>query len=220
MERRGFIKKILWVSIFAIAMALVESAVVVYLRELHYPEGFRFPLKLFVDKTVIVEIYREIATVVMLLSIGTLIGRVFWERFAYFLIAFGVWDIFYYAWLKVFIDWPASIFEWDILFLIPVPWIGPVIAPLSIAILMTFSGALIAWLFQNGNNFRPLTMSYIIAAAGVISILYSFMWDTGATLNGQPPRPYYYELLIIGDVLFIAAFSISYQKRKKQLKCI
>ena len=215
MEIKGLIKKILWVMIFAVAMALVESAVVVYLRELHYPEGFRFPLKLIIDKTVIVELYREIATVIMLLSIGALVGRIFWERFAYFLIAFGVWDIFYYIWLKVFIDWPASLFEWDILFLIPFPWIGPVIAPVSIALLMAFSGALIAWSFQNGNNFRPLLLSYIFAAGGIISTLYSFMWDTGATLNGQSPRPYHYELLIIGNLLFVAAFFISFTKGRR-----
>ena len=215
MEIKGLIKKILWVMIFAVAMALVESAVVVYLRELHYPEGFRFPLKLIIDKTVIVELYREIATVIMLLSIGALVGKIFWERFAYFLIAFGVWDIFYYIWLKVFIDWPASLFEWDILFLIPFPWIGPVIAPVSIALLMAFSGALIAWSFQNGNNFRPLLLSYIFAAGGIISTLYSFMWDTGATLNGQSPRPYHYELLIIGNLLFVAAFFISFTKGRR-----
>ena len=215
MEIKGLIKKILWVMIFAVAMALVESAVVVYLRELHYPEGFRFPLKLIIDKTVIVELYREIATVIMLLSIGALVGKIFWERFAYFLIAFGVWDIFYYIWLKVFIDWPASLFEWDILFLIPFPWIGPVIAPVSIAFLMTFSGALIAWSFQNGNNFRPLLLSYIFAAGGIISTLYSFMWDTGATLNGHTPRPYHYELLIIGNLLFVAAFFISFTKGRR-----
>src|SRR3972149_9492425 len=140
MEIKGLIKKILWVMIFAVAIALVESAVVVYLRELHYPEGFRFPLKLIIDKTVIVELYREIATVIMLLSIGALVGKIFWERFAYFLIAFGVWDIFYYVWLKVAIGWPVSILDWDILFLIPVPWIGPVIAPVLVSLLMIVAG--------------------------------------------------------------------------------
>ena len=106
MEMKDLILKILWVTVFAAAMAFVESAVVVYLRVIYYPEGFTFPLKLIMDDTIMVELYREIATLFILLAVAVLTGRRFWERFAWFMLTFGVWDIFYYIWLKVLISWP------------------------------------------------------------------------------------------------------------------
>ena len=195
-------------------MAFAESAVVVYLRAIYYPEGFSFPMKAFTDYKILVEVLREAATLFMLASVAYLAGKRFWERFAYFIISFGIWDIFYYVWLKVLLDWPSSMFDWDVLFLIPLPWIGPVIAPVSIAILMIVFGLCIVWSFQEDEDIRPNLASYILASAGVIIVLYSFMYDTGATLNQQMPRPYRYDLLIIGDILFIAAFVVSYIKRR------
>src|SRR3972149_8397741 len=98
MDMKDLILKILWVTVFAVAMAFVESAAVVYLRVIYYPEGFRFPLKLIMDDTIIVELYREMATLLMLLSVAFLAGRRLWDRFAWFMLAFGVWDFFYFLW--------------------------------------------------------------------------------------------------------------------------
>ena len=61
----------------------------------------------------------------------------------YTAIAFGVWDIFYYVFLKIIYDWPKSLFDWDILFLLPLPWWGPVLAPVCIAALMIVWGTLV-----------------------------------------------------------------------------
>ncbi len=213
MNRNEFIPKFLWLAVFAIAMAFVESAVVVYLRAIYYPEGFKFPLKAFTDYKILIEVFREIATLIMLSTVAHITGRDFKERFANLLFTFGIWDIFYYVWLKVLIAWPASIFDWDILFLIPLPWIGPVIAPVSISVLMIIFSVLIARLIQKGHNFKPTLLSVILALLGSAVILYSFMHDTGATLHQQMPKPYRYELLIIGDIMFMAAFMISYLRK-------
>jgi len=208
----NYISKIFWLIIFAIAMAYVESAVVVYLRAIFHPEGFLFPLKAFNDYKITVEVFREVATIVMLLTVAHLAGRNFQERFACLMLTFGVWDIFYYVWLKVLIDWPASLFDWDILFLIPLPWIGPVIAPVSISVLMIIFSILIVRLSDKGTAFSPKLVSLLLALAGTVLVLYSFMYDTGATLQSQMPKPYLYELLVIGDIFFIAAFLFSYSK--------
>lgn len=215
MTGSSFARKILWLTLFAVAMAFVESAVVVYLRRLYYPEGFRFPLKFIADKTIAVELLREISTLFMLLSVAVLTGKKFWERFAHFLLLFGIWDIFYYLWLKALIDWPSSFLEWDILFLIPLPWIGPVIAPVSIALLMIFCGVLISRIIEKGNSFKPALTSYLLASIGTAMVLYSFMRDTGATLYQQLPEPYRYELLALGGALFLAAFLVSYVKARR-----
>jgi len=101
-------RRIVWVSVFGVAFAFVESSVVVYLRSLYYPEGFTFPLKMMSTSHIGVELAREAATVVMLAAVGILAGTTGWQRFGYFLVVFGVWDVFYYVWLKVILDWPSA----------------------------------------------------------------------------------------------------------------
>lgn len=214
MNKNILITKIVWVIIFGIAMAFVESSVVVYLRAIFYPGGFTFPLESIADSKIVIEVLREVATIFMLLSVAYLAGKKFWERFAYFMLSFGVWDTFYYVWLKVLLDWPSTVFELDVLYLIPLPWIGPVVAPVSISVLMIIFSIIIARSFQRGDDFRPRLISHVLALAGVALVLYSFMYDIDATLRQQVPKPYRYELLIIGDLLFVASFIIAYLKRK------
>ncbi len=128
--------KILIVTLFAIAMALFESAVVIYLRELMYPDGFSFPLSPIHPHLLLTEVLREAATLVMLICIGLLSGNRFSERFAWFIYSFAIWDIFYYIFLKLLLGWPESLMTWDVLFLIPATWTGPVLTPLILCIIM------------------------------------------------------------------------------------
>lgn len=203
-------RKIFWILVFSIAMALVEAAVVAYLRAL-YPEGFAFPLELITGRHFIVELGREAATIFMLLSVAALSGKRFWEKFAYFVICFGFWDIFYYLWLKLALGWPSSLLDWDILFLIPLPWIGPVIAPVSIAIMMILAGLLIIALYKRGYDFRPSFLTWVLTIIGTLTILYSFMRDTGAGLHQQMPLPYRYDLLIAGEILYALALFLAWR---------
>lgn len=214
-DRTTLIIKIIWAAIFSISMGFVEAAVVVYLRRIYYPGGFAFPLKPLTDSLIGIEVLRETATIFMLLSIAVLAGKRIWERFAYFLFCFGVWDIFYYVWLKVLLDWPSTIFDWDILFLMPMPWIGPVIAPVTISMLMILLGLFIIYSFYKGYDFRPTLISRILTLIGSGFIVFSFMRDTGATLHQQLPQPYLYGFLFIGEFLYTAAFIISYVKTVK-----
>jgi hypothetical protein len=163
--------------IFSIAMAALESAVVVYLRALYYPDGFSVAFKLIDEKILGVEIMREAATLTMLLSVGYLAGKDLRTRTAYFLLTFAVWDIFYYAWLKVFIDWPASIFDWDILFLIPITWLGPVLAPIICSLTMILLAMV---LILNSRRVTPAL--WILLLTGSAFILYTFMEDYGGLL--------------------------------------
>lgn len=205
-------KKFFALSAFAIAFAFVESSVVVYLRALYYPEGFFFPLKVLPSEHLSVELAREAATVVMLASVGILAGEKAWNKFAYFIIVFGVWDIFYYVWLKVLLDWPQSLTEWDVLFLIPLPWIAPVIAPVLISIFLIIAGILIV----RNADFQPKAGAWVLAVAGSGSILYSFMHDTDATLRGAMPLPYEYGWLIAGLVFYCAALLLLLRLHKRQ----
>ncbi len=207
--------RLFYVCLFAVAMGYFEAMVVVYLRSIFYPNGFSFPLKMIPVRMIILEVFREAATIIMLGSVSALAAKKFWNRFGYFIIMFGVWDIFFYIWLKVCIDWPSSLFDWDILFLIPLPWIGPVIAPVMIALVMIIIGISITGLFENGYDFKPSKTTWILAIIATLLLLFSFMHDTGAALHQEIPEPYLYWLLVIGLVLYTAAYVISYRKVKK-----
>src|SRR5690348_10530003 len=120
----------LLVVAFGIAMAWLESATVYYLRvmvdRVNPYQADPLPIRGILGP---VELVREAATLVMLLAVGALAGRTWRTRIGYTAIAFGIWDIFYYVFLNVICGWPASVFDWDVLFLLPLPWWGPVLAP-------------------------------------------------------------------------------------------
>ena len=170
----------LWfvVVLFAVGMAWVEAASVYYIR-------------LVVDRIVpfqanplpvagvlgSVEMVREAATLVMLLTVGMLAGRTWQHRLGYTAIAFGVWDILYYVFLAVISGWPTSLFDWDILFLLPLPWWGPVIAPVSIAVLMVVLGS-----FATQSSIHTPSTSFTwvlwnLSGLGIVLALYVFMAD-------------------------------------------
>jgi hypothetical protein len=209
MRQPSVTRQITRVFIFGAAFAFVEASVVVYLRALYYPEGFSFPLKMLDRSILSVELAREAATIVMLIAVGLLAGRHRWEKFSYFMIAFGVWDIFYYVWLYVALGWPASLLDRDILFLIPLPWIGPVIAPVLISLLMIASGSTVVVRFARGRAFRVGLLPWILAIVATGFILSSFMIDTAATLQGAAPAPYHYSLFIAGMALYLASLFIA-----------
>jgi len=147
--------------VFGIAFAYIESAVVVYLRVIFHPHGFTFPLEVFgvtaeAKRLFFTEVGREAATIVLILTAAWLFGRVLQERTAYFLVIFAVWDVFYYVWLKVLLDWPASIMDWDVLFLIPVVWASPSLCPVLVSVLMFGFAAAILYRCAQG---RPLVVT-------------------------------------------------------------
>ena len=167
------------VVVFAIAMAWVESAVVFYLRTMvnRIQPHQQNPLPMF-GGFGFAEMVREAATLIMLLTVGMLAGRNWRTRLGYAAIAFGVWDIFYYVFLKVICGWPHSLLDWDILFLLPLPWWGPILAPMSIALLMIFWGTLVStWPRRLSNSFSG-RKAWVLNFIGILIALYVFMSDT------------------------------------------
>lgn len=200
--------KIFAVFIFSVAMAYLESSVVVYLRLLYYPAGFIFPIKIIPDEIFLIELGRELATIIMLASISFLIGAKFVERFSYFLFAFGVWDIFYYVWLKIFINWPASLLTDDLLFLIPVPWISPVIAPIIISIIFIVLSIILLISKFEVSMMRNRWLTIFTALLGVLFILFSFMWNFQNRLKMNSPVEFLWGVYWIGILLIIIGFAI------------
>lgn len=164
-------------TVFAIAMAYLESAVVVYLRKLYYPDGFQFPLVAIPDMMAFTELGREAATLVMLVVIGLMMGRNGLQKFAYFLYCFAVWDIFYYVWLKVILGWPESLMTWDILFLIPIPWVGPVLVPVMASLTMILLAGAIILTTEKYHYARMNPVEWVGLIGGSLIFILSCVWD-------------------------------------------
>jgi hypothetical protein len=158
-------------------MGIAEAAVVVYIRRLYFPDGVMFPIKAIDTDIAVVELFREVATMIMLITVGWLAGRTRSERFAWFIYCFGLWDLVYYAFLKFALGWPPSLLTWDLLFLLPVPWFGPVLAPCIVA--ATMCGiALTAVRFTDAGVDARMTMRERgVMIAGALTIILSFTID-------------------------------------------
>ncbi|HUU27060.1 MAG TPA: hypothetical protein VM123_04540 [archaeon] len=208
---------LVYLLLFAVSMAYFEAAVVVYLRELFYPEGFAFPLRIIGRGDIIVEIGRELSTIVMLVVVARLAGRFFYERLALFLIIFGVWDIFFYGWLKFILGWPAGLLTWDILFLVPLPWIGPVLSPVVVSLCMIVGAGLVLKRVWSGGVFAPNFREWAIAVGGAFLILLSYVVDLDAGRGFALPGPYRWDMLIVGLAAgFYAVIRSLTRTRKKE----
>lgn len=168
-------RKLSGIIVFGIAFGLVEAAVVVYLRSIGYPEGFGFASGRLPADILRVEIIREGATILMLVTAAHLAGKSPLGRFGAFLTVFGVWDLFYYVWLKVFLGWPETLLDGDILFLIPGVWAGPVLAPVMVSLAFVGCGSWIFWREETDRPVRTRPMDWIVELAGALVIIASFL---------------------------------------------
>ena len=126
------------------------------------------------DKYTFIEIGREAATIVMLVTIALIAGNSKPKKWGYFFLSFGVWDIFYYIWLYILIQWPKSLLEWDILFLIPLPWWGPVLSPVLISLLLISIG----YLLIGEVKFKITGLDWSIIILSIVILLFTFVEDS------------------------------------------
>src|SRR5262245_48493234 len=206
---------------FAAAMAWVESACVYYLRVLvNRVEPYQ-PNPLPMDAVLgTIEIAREASTLVMLLAIGVLAGRTWRTRLGFAALAFGIWDSAYYAFLKMMSGWPTSLFDWDILFLIPLPWWGPVLAPICIAVLMIVGGTLECYRASRGATTGTAAW-WPLTGAGIALALYVFMRDAihvlpdGAdALRAVLPQAFNWTLFVVALALMAAPVAREFRRRR------
>jgi hypothetical protein len=181
-------------------MAFVEAACVAYLRE---AMGRLVAEQQTVAPLWRTEVAREVATVVMLAAAGFLAGATWPSRLGYGLVAFGLWDVFYYVFLRVLLGWPASPWDLDALFAIPLPWWGPVVAPISIALLLVLGGTVLV-----GGRAWPRGWTWMAGIAGVAVGLYVFMADAihalplgWAEAQSAAPTPFRWGLFAVALAL-------------------
>jgi len=200
---------LLWLTLFAITMAYVEAALVVHLRSLYYPDAPQsiFPLQLFSHRDLAIELGREAMTIIMILSVARLAAKTFAHRFAAFVYIFGLWDLGYYLWLKVFIDWPQSWIEWDVLFLIPWPWLGPWLAPVAIALLFCLWGGYVfvttSKLFFTKRWISLFLLGAVLALFAFLAPAMPLITSGEEAFRGYQPTSFPWLLFVIGFMLMV-----------------
>ncbi len=174
--------------VFGLAMGYLEATVVVYLRAalglgpldvvpVADPGAF--------DAYAAIEAARELATLVMIATVGWLAGRTWLERLAWAAVVFGSWDIAYYLGLWLAIGWPPALDTWDILFLLPATWVGPVWAPMAVSAALVGFGLAAAARLRAGHRVRVGPLGMLVALAGGTLVVLSFLVDADRVLDGD-----------------------------------
>ncbi|MBV8865252.1 MAG: hypothetical protein JO210_07610 [Acidobacteriaceae bacterium] len=123
-----------------------------------------------------------------------------------FLICFGIWDVTFYLFLRLLLHWPASLLTWDILFLVPVPWTGPVIAPILVSVSMFGSGLVLLSREYDNNPVQLARWRWSLVLLGAVLILIAFMWDFRNTATGGYPNPFNWLLFAVGEAVGLGSF--------------
>ncbi len=221
-------KKLPAIVLFAISFGFVEAAVVEYLRALYYPlekGGFQFPILTLEQITalgnehwvrLLIELGRECCTLIMLMTLGILAARNRREAWAHFVVAFGVWDISFYLWLKLLLNWPPGLMTWDLLFLIPVPWVGPVLAPIMVSLTMVFAAIVVLHRESKGKPITARWIDWVFLTAGGGIVIISFCWDYENIMNGGLPNPFQWPLFVVGLLIGCGAFVVALRRGNRQ----
>ncbi|MDA0999190.1 MAG: hypothetical protein O2807_01565 [bacterium] len=215
-DRAHIRRQLIAACILAAAFAFVEAAVVVYLRKLYYPGGFAFPLSPAMRglAPILVEIIREAVTLILIGAAAWLADRRGWVRFAFYMVIFGVWDILYYVWLWAILGWPPSIFTLDVLFMIPVLWVGPVWVPVIVSLGLIGCGAAIALRIGGGGSFSLGRAGWALEVLSGLIIILSFLWNGPAALKGHMPGPFPWWLFWAGMGLGLGVFWRKWDKKE------
>jgi hypothetical protein len=211
--------------LFGAVFGYVEAAAVVYIRVMYEPIHQRlFPASapddlfpLFAPdqwaregppylQQPFLEVGRELGTVLLVVLVAAGVSRSGREWFASFLLTFGLWDLSYYLWLKALIGWPHSLLDRDLIFAAPLPWIGPVLAPLIVAAVMVGTAGLFFWRERVGRPMRPRPGHWAAVTAGGLAVLAAFWWDARNILASGPPNPFNWSLLGLGLAIGLAGF--------------
>ena len=208
--------RLISVILFAIAMGLLEAICVVYIRQIIFPPDGNIANTPISDFNFTLEAIRESMTIIMITTLSILAAFNWRTRLAMFFLAFGIWDIFYYVGLKIFLDWPATIMDWDTLFLIPVAWYSPIIVPVLISTYFIIGSIFIILHESNGTNLRFNFTVVILQFLGFAVWFYSFVNNSAMiSENGYANVEYSWALFFLGLIFGISSLIAAFMLGKK-----
>jgi hypothetical protein len=114
---------------------------------------------------------------------------------------------------------PASILDWDLLFLLPVPWIGPVLAPCLVSASFIGLHLLVLHKKKQGQAIVLHRTFWALSALGFAVMLYTFMADSTAILieiykkninfdllsgiRTLIPKSFNWPVFLLGEIVFL-----------------
>jgi hypothetical protein len=218
--------------LFGLAFGYVEAAVVIYLDAIYVPlRAYFYPA---VPKTELfpllsidqlrslgpehiarlkIEVGRELATLLTLAGVALGVTRNLREWVAAFLVSFGIWDLAFYVFLKLLANWPASLLTWDLLFLVPAPWVGPVLAPVLVSLSMILAGLTLLWHEYGGRPVQITGLHWSLILLGAVLIVGSFLRDYREVLRGgRPVNEFHWALFSGGLAIGLLAFAVAFRR--------
>ncbi len=201
----------LW--IFAVAFGWIEAATVVYLRATtHVPASAApFPLTVLPTELIEVEIVREACTMFVLAAVACAASRRWRDAIGAFLLTFGIWDLVYYVVLRLILGWPDALTNWDVLFLIPLPWVAPIWAPATVAVIFVATGTYLFWTAEQAHRYVGADFAVLFASA--LTIVAAFLVEWHVIFTFEPPRRFPLWLFWAGVALGVGAFVHAERRR-------
>ncbi len=208
--------RLISVILFAIAMGLLEAICVDYIRQIIFPPDGNIANTPISDFNFTLEAIRESMTIIMITTLSILAAFNWRTRLAMFFLAFGIWDIFYYVGLKIFLDWPATIMDWDTLFLIPVAWYSPIIVPILISTYFIIGSIFIIIHEGNGTKLKFSFSVVLLQFLGFAVWFYSFVKNSAMiSENGYINVEYSWALFFLGLIFGISSLIAAFMLGKK-----
>jgi hypothetical protein len=209
-EERSGVGLLCWLAVFAIAFGYIEAAVAHYLRLHLYPEGFDDTVRLVIDThTLTVEVGRELCTLLLMVAVAAVTKGPLPRRLASFVFVFAVWDLSYYGALWLFEGWPSSPYDWDLLFLVPIPWFSPVLAPMVISVIGIAGAVWVQLILDRRSRLIVPWHGLILVNAALIAWEISFLAYEGPR-TGFPSR-YHWWLFCLGVALALAGYLLTWR---------
>ena len=100
---------------------------------------------------------------------------------------------------------PALSGPLTLLFLIPLPWVGPVWSPVLVSVALVGVGLIAAARHRSDDRLVVTRRHWAAGLVGGLIVILSWTIDSGRLLDGGLPGPYPWPIFAIGQVIALAA---------------
>lgn len=156
--------------ILALLLGLFSALIFNYLRKLYWLPGHPGIFRTIPLKILLLETLREAVMIGIIVIVAVKSAKKLNQKFSLFLLIFGLWDLSFYVFTKIFTGWPKSLTQFDILFFLPWVWTGPVLAPVIVSVSFILLSRVLT---------RPTEKIPYLVIGGVAVILFTFFNNTG-----------------------------------------
>jgi hypothetical protein len=95
---------------------------------------------------------------------------------------------------------------WDVLFLIPIPWLSPVLAPVIVSISLVTAAMIILHLEELGRILLFTKWDWLSEIFAGLIIIASFLTQTDILISQEEPHFYPWWLFLLGMMIGLVVF--------------